>query len=217
MSYAAALAQHYREVRTRLRAPEFPVPTPGYSRALVLSEQHLRIELIDEMETRERYRLPAPSASLPSEGAVPAIADIVPSQLGCEPHLIRTLPDDAERIATRRAIAAYFAAIRAHPSAKRMKLVKRVVAAAFKIDVAALESRARTVGIVRIRQIAMWIAREFTSLSLGKIGYALGGRDHATVIHGARKVAPLTRSVFTEMYDGATCQIDASRAVCVDG
>ena len=41
------------------------------------------------------------------------------------------------------------------------------------------------------RQIAMFLLREETSLSLSAIGKILGGRDHSTVMHGHGKVASL--------------------------
>ncbi len=39
------------------------------------------------------------------------------------------------------------------------------------------------------RQIAMYLAREETTASLPEIGYALGGRDHSTIMHGNQKIA----------------------------
>ncbi len=47
-------------------------------------------------------------------------------------------------------------------------------------------SRSRT--LVQARQIAMYLCRELTSLSLPKIGQQFGGRDHTTVMHADRKV-----------------------------
>jgi chromosomal replication initiator protein len=43
--------------------------------------------------------------------------------------------------------------------------------------------------IARARQLAMYIVRNTTSLSLGQIGIAFGGRDHSTVLHAVRAVA----------------------------
>ncbi len=50
-------------------------------------------------------------------------------------------------------------------------------------------SRSRT--LVTARQIAMYLCREMTDLSLPKIGAAFGGRDHTTVMHAYRKVRQL--------------------------
>ncbi len=47
-------------------------------------------------------------------------------------------------------------------------------------------SRSRT--LVNARQIAMYLCRELTDLSLPKIGQQFGGRDHTTVIHADRKI-----------------------------
>ena len=47
-------------------------------------------------------------------------------------------------------------------------------------------SRSRT--LVTARQIAMYLCRELTDLSLPKIGQMFGGRDHTTVIHADRKI-----------------------------
>lgn len=48
--------------------------------------------------------------------------------------------------------------------------------------------------LVTCRQIAMYLCRELTDLSLPKIGQAFGGRDHATVIHSVEKVKRVIRS-----------------------
>jgi chromosomal replication initiator protein len=50
-------------------------------------------------------------------------------------------------------------------------------------------SRSRV--LVNARQIAMYLCRELTDLSLPKIGQQFGGRDHTTVIHADRKIRHL--------------------------
>jgi chromosomal replication initiator protein len=50
-------------------------------------------------------------------------------------------------------------------------------------------SRSRV--LVNARQIAMYLCRELTDLSLPKIGQLFGGRDHTTVIHADRKIRTL--------------------------
>ena len=47
-------------------------------------------------------------------------------------------------------------------------------------------SRSRTLSTAR--QIAMYLCRELTDLSLPKIGQAFGGRDHTTVMHANKKI-----------------------------
>lgn len=50
-------------------------------------------------------------------------------------------------------------------------------------------SKKRTRAIAYPRQIAMYLSRELTDLSLPKIGNEFGGRDHTTVIHAHDKVS----------------------------
>lgn len=49
-------------------------------------------------------------------------------------------------------------------------------------------SKKRTRAIAYPRQIAMYLCRELTDLSLPKIGEEFGGRDHTTVIHAYDKI-----------------------------
>ena len=54
-----------------------------------------------------------------------------------------------------------------------------------------LEGKKRNKIAVRSRQVAMFLLREETELSLAAIGKILGGRDHSTVLHGHDRVASL--------------------------
>lgn len=61
----------------------------------------------------------------------------------------------------------------------------------FKLSLEELCSKSRTRTLVTARQIAMYLCRELTDMSLPKIGQELGGRDHTTVIHADRKIREL--------------------------
>jgi len=68
-------------------------------------------------------------------------------------------------------------------------LIMNVVATHFKLDVDDFRSKKRSRSIAYPRQIAMYLCRELTDLSLPKIGEEFGGRDHTTVIHACEKIA----------------------------
>ncbi|NUP75533.1 MAG: chromosomal replication initiator protein DnaA [Sinomonas sp.] len=75
-------------------------------------------------------------------------------------------------------------------------------AAYFKLTVEELNSKSRTRTLVTARQIAMYLCRELTDMSLPKIGQVLGGRDHTTVIHADRKIRELMaerRAIFNQV------------------
>jgi chromosomal replication initiator protein len=72
----------------------------------------------------------------------------------------------------------------------------------FSLTIDDLCGQSRTHELVTARQIAMYLCRELTDLSLPKIGQQFGGRDHTTVMHADRKVRTLMaerRSVFNQV------------------
>jgi chromosomal replication initiator protein len=76
-------------------------------------------------------------------------------------------------------------------SAISVSRIMAETAAYFGLALEDLCSSSRTRQLVIARQIAMYLARELTDLSLPKIGQAFGGRDHTTVIHANNKIRKL--------------------------
>ncbi|KUG52471.1 chromosomal replication initiation protein DnaA [Serinicoccus chungangensis] len=64
----------------------------------------------------------------------------------------------------------------------------REVSEYFQITIEELCGTSRSRTLVNARQIAMYLCRELTDLSLPKIGQEFGGRDHTTVMHAERKI-----------------------------
>ena len=62
------------------------------------------------------------------------------------------------------------------------------VADYFQISEDELTGQSRSRVLVNARQVAMYLCRELTDLSLPKIGQEFGGRDHTTVMHAERKI-----------------------------
>ena len=56
----------------------------------------------------------------------------------------------------------------------------------YKMDESVLHTKSRKREIVQVRQVAMYLAKKHTDTSTSKIGYLIGKRDHATVIHACK-------------------------------
>ncbi|MGL5641724.1 MAG: chromosomal replication initiator protein DnaA, partial [Paraclostridium sp.] len=67
--------------------------------------------------------------------------------------------------------------------------IKEKVSSVFSLKMEDFNSKKRTRSISYPRQVAMYLSRELTDLSLPKIGEEFGGRDHTTVIHAHDKIA----------------------------
>lgn len=83
-------------------------------------------------------------------------------------------------------------------------LIMDEVATYFDITKVDLCSPARNRQLVMARQIAMYLTRELTELSLPRIGKAFGGRDHTTVMHAKSKIAELMqerRTVYNQVHE----------------
>ncbi|MEU6860293.1 chromosomal replication initiator protein DnaA [Glycomyces sp. NPDC046736] len=58
----------------------------------------------------------------------------------------------------------------------------------FGVQAGDLKGNSRSRVLVNARQVAMYLCREMTDLSLPRIGQAFGGRDHTTVMHANKKI-----------------------------
>ena len=74
------------------------------------------------------------------------------------------------------------------PKALGARQVQEAVAARLELSVDELLSPNRTAPIARARQLAMYLTRELTDLSLPAIAQAFNRRDHTTVLHAIRRV-----------------------------
>ena len=69
--------------------------------------------------------------------------------------------------------------------------IQRVVSRHFNVSEESLRGKRRTDTIAFPRQVAMYLARTMTELSLSEIGGKFGGRDHTTVLHACGKIEGL--------------------------
>ena len=66
--------------------------------------------------------------------------------------------------------------------------IQEIIADYFQVTIADLKSKSRKKEVVYPRQLAMFLAKEYTDLPLKSIGYHFGGRDHSTVIHSIQTI-----------------------------
>ncbi|MBN9216179.1 MAG: chromosomal replication initiation protein DnaA [Microbacterium sp. SCN 70-200] len=77
----------------------------------------------------------------------------------------------------------------------------------FRLSVDDLYGSSRSQSVATARQIAMYLCRERTNLSLPKIGQLFGNRDHTTVMYACKKIAQLMkerRSIYNQVSEITT-------------
>lgn len=84
--------------------------------------------------------------------------------------------------------------LRANDRRVTIEEIQKKVAEHFGIRASEMHSNKRLRAIARPRQVAMYLAKNLTTLSLPEIGRKFGGRDHTTVIHGVQKIEELLTS-----------------------
>lgn len=69
--------------------------------------------------------------------------------------------------------------------------IQKRVAEYYRVKPSDMQSARRSQTLVRPRQVAMYLAKQFTTRSLPEIGRKFGGRDHTTVLYAVRKIEEL--------------------------
>ncbi len=71
------------------------------------------------------------------------------------------------------------------------EVIKKFICKKYQLSMDEMLGKKRTKNIAFPRQIAMYLTREMTDLSLPKIGQEFGGRDHTTVLHAYDKISKI--------------------------
>ncbi len=81
-------------------------------------------------------------------------------------------------------------------------IIMAATAEYFSVTMEELQGANRSRTLVNARQIAMYLCRELTELSLPRIGASFGGKDHTTVMHAVKKITGLMgerRATYTQV------------------
>jgi chromosomal replication initiator protein len=83
-----------------------------------------------------------------------------------------------------------------NPAAAKIDVtdIQREVAKEFDIPVESLRGRRRTNQIAFARQVAMYLSKNLTTMTLVEIGKSFGNRDHSTVLYGIEKISNAIRT-----------------------
>jgi len=148
-------------------------PTRETRQAILHKKASLRgVEIPDEVVDLIAQHVQANIRLL--EGALTKLITAV--QLDCKPLNVDT---------AREVLAAYLG--HSEPPL-HISAILEAVSKYFGIRLQDLLGRRRTRSINHPRQIAMYLARKLTNLSLGEIGMHFGGRDHSTVLHAEQTI-----------------------------
>ena len=72
--------------------------------------------------------------------------------------------------------------------------IQNIVAVYFNLNIQEMLSPRRSRSLARPRQIAMYLAKKYTTNSLPEIGRKFSNRDHTTVIHAVKKIEELVKN-----------------------
>lgn len=149
--------------------------------AILRIRAHFNGIAIDSKDVFDRIATRVPGNIRVLEGAlirVAAFASLTDSTLTVEVvdrvlgHLYDSGAGELERLSNRPTVSA----------------IQEMTSEALKVELVELSSGRRSRHVVYARQIAMYLCRELTDLSLPAIAHQFGGRDHTTVLHAYRKV-----------------------------
>ena len=93
------------------------------------------------------------------------------------------------------------------------KVIVGYICSYFHVDEDTLRGQSRSRDVVAARQIAIYLIRRMTSLSLNDIGKEFGDRDHSTIMHSLEKVESQMRSdpAFAEKVKEITSNINSKK------
>lgn len=77
------------------------------------------------------------------------------------------------------------------PRNNTVEKIRDMVCEHFALSIDAISTRSRKREVVQARQIAMYLSKQLTKNSLSSIGFTIGQRDHATVLHACKIVTDL--------------------------
>jgi chromosomal replication initiator protein len=161
------------DVRSRLAA--------GLELRLAPPDEAARERLAQHVSAALGKPLSAEAARRLAAGVSGTAGDVLGALFDLQAELSRPIGSDV------RAVERYLASRAANRPT--MRAILQTVAKYYRVPQKVLKSSSRRQSAVTARAMAVYLGREFAGLSYERIGEAVGGRDHSTVMHNYRKVA----------------------------
>ncbi len=148
-----------------------------------------RLAILRQKADRLGITLPAPVANFLAE----RVQDSVRALEGSLINLKANAALDGQPISLRLAQRALQSTASQRQREVRMDEILDATVHHFGVRLADMQSKRRSQSIVLPRQVAMYLARRLTSLSLDEVGGYFGGRDHSTVLYAVQRIADRLR------------------------
>ncbi|MCK4546920.1 MAG: chromosomal replication initiator protein DnaA, partial [Candidatus Eisenbacteria sp.] len=144
-----------------------------------------RIAILRKKAELDRLSIPNDVLLLVADSSTSSIRELEGSLIKLLAYA--SLTGNEITVDTARQVLKSFLARKPHPVT--IDCIQKAVADFFDIPLEAMKARKRTNKLARPRQIAMYLARQLTDLSLSEVGSAFGRRDHTTVMHACDRIA----------------------------
>ncbi|MBN2767432.1 MAG: chromosomal replication initiator protein DnaA [Paludibacteraceae bacterium] len=159
----------------------------GLSAEIEKPDFELRKAILENKIYRDGLEIPIDVVNYIAENVVDNVRDLEGTLISLLAHsTLVDMPIDvalAEKVVSR--------IVNVTRKVNTVEKIRDVVCDYFSLSVDAISTKSRKREVVQARQIAMYLSKQMTKNSLSSIGFTIGQRDHATVLHACKIVTDL--------------------------
>jgi len=159
----------------------------GLSAEIEKPDFELRKSILQNKIYRDGLEIPEEVVDFIAENVTDNVRDLEGTLVSLLAHsTLANIPIDltlAEKVVSR--------IVSVTPKVNTVEKIRDIVCEHFSLSVDAILTKSRKREVVQARQIAMYLSKQLTKNSLTSIGYTIGQRDHATVLHACKIVTDL--------------------------
>ena len=159
----------------------------GLSGEIEKPDFDLRKAILENKIYRDGLEIPADVVDFIAENVADNVRDLEGTLVSLLAHsTLADMPIDvqlAEKVVSR--------IVNVTRKVNTVEKIRDAVCEYFSLSVDAISTKSRKREVVQARQIAMYLSKQMTKNSLSSIGFTIGQRDHATVLHACKIVTDL--------------------------